>query len=139
MGIHKLRKQGRGRGLAKCLCYYISLCSKLAYGGGRGVKNWLNFAYVVYGCPPSLWHYVYMRMGLFFMCIFHEKQDLLLRYCFLETQAQNTYFIHLKRTLFYLRHTFSSLLKWGRRWVGCGKWGQKLAFCRTPCPFPSRL
>ena len=28
-----------GGGLAKCLCYYISLCSKLAYGGG-GVQNW---------------------------------------------------------------------------------------------------
>ena len=39
-------------GLAKCLCYYISLCSKVAYGGGRGgVKNWQNLAYVVYGCP----------------------------------------------------------------------------------------
>ena len=35
-GILKLRMQARGRGgLAKCLCYYISLCSKLAYGGGR--------------------------------------------------------------------------------------------------------
>ena len=34
--IHKLRRQERGRGLAKCLCYYISLCSKLAYGGGEG-------------------------------------------------------------------------------------------------------
>ena len=59
---------------------------------------------------PSLWHYVYMRMGLFFMCIFHEKQDLLLRYCFLETQAQNTYFIHLKRTLFLsTAHFFQSI------------------------------
>ena len=39
--IHKLRRQKRGEGmLAKCLFYYISLCSKLAYGGGRGVKNW---------------------------------------------------------------------------------------------------
>ena len=36
--IHKLRRQERGRGLAKCLCYYISLCSKLAYGGGGGSK-----------------------------------------------------------------------------------------------------
>ena len=35
-----------GGGLAKCLCYYISLCSKLAYGGG-GVKNCKNLAYVV--------------------------------------------------------------------------------------------
>ena len=34
--IHKLRKQARGRGVTKCLCYYISLCSKAAYGGGRG-------------------------------------------------------------------------------------------------------
>ena len=25
-----------GRGLAKCLCYYIRLCGKLAYGGERG-------------------------------------------------------------------------------------------------------
>ena len=40
--------EGEG-GLAKCLCYYISLCSKLAYGGGGGVKNWQNLAYVVYG------------------------------------------------------------------------------------------
>ena len=50
-GFLKLRKQARGRGLAKCLCYYISLCSKLAYGGERGVKNWQNLAYVVYGWP----------------------------------------------------------------------------------------
>ena len=36
-GLHKLRQQARGEGgLAKCLCYYISLCSKLADGGGRG-------------------------------------------------------------------------------------------------------
>ena len=40
---------GRGGGVNKCLCYFISLCSKLAYGGGRGVKNWQNLAYVVYG------------------------------------------------------------------------------------------
>ena len=44
----KLRRQVKGRGFAKCLFYYISLCSKLAYGGGRGVKNWQNLAYVVY-------------------------------------------------------------------------------------------
>ena len=38
-GILKLRRQARGEGgLAKCLCYYISLCSKLAYGGGGGSK-----------------------------------------------------------------------------------------------------
>ena len=47
-GLHKLRQQARGRGgpggLAKCLCYYISLCSKVADGGGRGVKNWQNLA-----------------------------------------------------------------------------------------------
>ena len=49
--IHKIRKQARGRGLAKCLCYYISLCSKLAYKGRRGGQNWQNLTYVVYGCP----------------------------------------------------------------------------------------
>ena len=27
-----------GGGLAKCLCYYMSLCSKLANGGGGGQK-----------------------------------------------------------------------------------------------------
>ena len=40
-GFHKLRNQAWGEGgggLAKCLCYYISLCSKLAYGGGGGSK-----------------------------------------------------------------------------------------------------
>ena len=36
--IHKLRRQEGGGGLAKCLCYFISLCSKLAYVGGRGSK-----------------------------------------------------------------------------------------------------
>ena len=41
----------RRGGLAKCLCYYINLCSKLAYGGVRGVKNSQILAYVVYGCP----------------------------------------------------------------------------------------
>ena len=40
-----------GGGLAKCLFYYISLCSKLADRGGRGVKNWQNLADIVYGCP----------------------------------------------------------------------------------------
>ena len=49
--INYVGRRGGG-GLAKCLCYNISLCSKLAYGGGRGVKNWQNLAYVVYGCPP---------------------------------------------------------------------------------------
>ena len=34
-----------------CLYNYIILCSKLARGrgGGTGVKNWQNLAYVVYG------------------------------------------------------------------------------------------
>ena len=27
-----------GEEVAKCLCYYISLCSKFAYGGGGGSK-----------------------------------------------------------------------------------------------------
>ena len=42
----------RRGGSAKCLCYYISLCSKLAYEGGwwRRVKKLQNLAYVVYGC-----------------------------------------------------------------------------------------
>ena len=35
--INYVDKQGGGE-LAKCLCYYISLCSKLVYGGGRGSK-----------------------------------------------------------------------------------------------------
>ena len=46
--IPKLRRQARG-GLAKCLCYYISLCSKLVYG--VGVKNLQNPVYVVYEQP----------------------------------------------------------------------------------------
>ena len=42
--IHKLRRQARREGgLAKCLFYYISLCSKLVYGGGWG-QNWQNLA-----------------------------------------------------------------------------------------------
>ena len=49
--VHELRKQARGRGLAKCLFYKISLWSKFAYMEGEGVKNWQNIAYVVYGCP----------------------------------------------------------------------------------------
>ena len=44
-------REGEGRGLAKCICYYISLCTKLAYGGGGRAKNWQNLAYVVYGWP----------------------------------------------------------------------------------------
>ena len=39
----------RGGGvLAKCLCYYISLCNKLAYEGGGGQK-------LVKSCLRSLW------------------------------------------------------------------------------------
>ena len=41
------KRWGRG-GLAKCLCYYLSLCSKLAYGGGVGQK------FAKY-CPRGLW------------------------------------------------------------------------------------
>ena len=37
-----------GGGLAKCLCYYKSLCSKLAYGGGGGQK-------LAKFCLRSLW------------------------------------------------------------------------------------
>ena len=39
-------KQG-GERFAKCLSYYISLCSKLVCGGGRGVKNSQNLVYAV--------------------------------------------------------------------------------------------
>ena len=38
-----------GGGLAKCLCYYISLCSKVAYGGGRGGQK------LAKSCLRSLW------------------------------------------------------------------------------------
>ena len=51
-GLHKLHKGGGG--LAKCLCYYISLCNKVAFGGGRGVKIWQNLAYVVYGSSLTI-------------------------------------------------------------------------------------
>ena len=51
-GLHKLCQQARGEGgLAKGLWYYISLCSKLADRGGRGVKNRQNLADIVYGRP----------------------------------------------------------------------------------------
>ena len=52
--INYLGRRGGG-GLAKCLCYYISLCSKLVYGGGRGVKNLQNPVYVVYERPLILY------------------------------------------------------------------------------------
>ena len=41
-GTHKLRRKARG--LAKCLCYFISWCSKLVYGGWGegGFKNLSN-------------------------------------------------------------------------------------------------
>ena len=45
--IHKLCRQARARGFAKCLCYYIILCSKLVYGERRRVKNLQNLVYVV--------------------------------------------------------------------------------------------
>ena len=45
--INYVSRRGGGR-LAKCLFYFISLCSKLAYGGGKGVKNWQNLSYLVY-------------------------------------------------------------------------------------------
>ena len=48
--INYVDKPGGG-GLAKCLGYYISLCSKLVCGGGRGVKNLQNPVYVVYEQP----------------------------------------------------------------------------------------
>ena len=34
--INYVGRRGGG-GLAKCLCYYISLCSKLDYGGGSKI------------------------------------------------------------------------------------------------------
>ena len=52
--INLVDKQGGGaRGFTKCLWYYISLCSKLVYEGGRGVKNLQNPVYVVYERPLS--------------------------------------------------------------------------------------
>ena len=49
--INKLHRQERGRegGLAKCLCYYISLSSKLAYGGGGESQK------LTKSCLRSLW------------------------------------------------------------------------------------
>ena len=63
--IHKLRRQARGKGegrggFAKCQCYYISLCSKLA-SGGEGGQNWQNLAYVVYGSPLN---HIYVRTNI---------------------------------------------------------------------------
>ena len=43
--IHKLRRQAWGGGFAKCLCYYISLCSKL--------QKSQNLVYVVCVGPQS--------------------------------------------------------------------------------------
>ena len=48
-----VNKQGGG-GFAKCLCYYISLCCKLVYGGGRGVKNLQSLVYVVCVWPQTV-------------------------------------------------------------------------------------
>ena len=50
-GIHKLRKQARGRGrypiaYATTLAYVVNLLTE-----GGGVKNWQNISYEVYGCP----------------------------------------------------------------------------------------
>ena len=42
-----------GGGFVKCLCYYISLCSKLANKGGRGVKNLQNPANVICVRPQT--------------------------------------------------------------------------------------
>ena len=51
-----------GEGFAKCLCYYISLCSKLVYGGERGVKNLQNLVYVRSLCTYGpLAHFVYEK------------------------------------------------------------------------------
>ena len=55
------------RGFAKCLlCYYISLCSKLVYGGRRGVKNLQNLVYIVcvWSLMPFLVYFGYCnRLG----------------------------------------------------------------------------
>ena len=56
-GFHKLCKQARGRaGVSQMLMllHKLMLCSKLAYGGGGGVKNWQNLANGVYGCPKEI-------------------------------------------------------------------------------------
>ena len=43
--ISKLRKQARGRGVSQMLMLlHKPICSKLAYGGGGGVKIWQNLA-----------------------------------------------------------------------------------------------
>ena len=43
-----------GGGVVKCLCYYISLCSKLANKGGGGVKNLQNPANVICVRPLTI-------------------------------------------------------------------------------------
>ena len=48
--INYVSRRGGGV-LAKCLCYYISLCSKLADGGGGGGQKLAKSCLVVYGCP----------------------------------------------------------------------------------------
>ena len=48
--VHILHRQARGRGYAKPLWYYISLCSKLDYGGGLKTLIIL-YRYVVYERP----------------------------------------------------------------------------------------
>ena len=62
---------GRRGGLAKCICYYISLCSELAYGGG--IKNCQNLAHVVYGFPKG--HFLTNQRG-FFRSIWISQESL---------------------------------------------------------------
>ena len=45
--------RGGGGGLAKCLCYYISLCSKLTYGGERGSKSGKSFLRSLWMVPNN--------------------------------------------------------------------------------------
>ena len=52
--------------MAKCLCFYISLRSKLDYGWGRGVQNLQNPVYVVYEQPPRENNFVNISFSFYF-------------------------------------------------------------------------
>ena len=94
--IHKLRRLARGRGFAKCLCYYISLCSKLVYRGGGGQKSH-NLVYVVCVWPlltilgaasEQIKNFIIKVIQLFTGCSFTEKLN-----SFIYVKIDSTYLI----------------------------------------------
>ena len=71
--LNYVGRRWREGGLAKCLCYYISLCSKLAYGGGRGGQKLAKSCLRSLRMPPYHVHNLTESHGI----VYHTMENLL--------------------------------------------------------------